>query len=478
VASDLLTPETRNENATTLAAALGLSVDSAAQVLELDVLVTVDRADRIACLIGDEVCGMLSRTVRCASRTPMGTEVACELVIGAADARAFGTHVYLDVAASAAIASCSRASTTACAPIPGIYALLTACYASAATLYHATGGILPFELPEPLVISFSELGIDSAALGQEVDLGHAYLAGAGAIGNGFLWAARYLNFRGRLEIVDDDCVTSGNLNRQMWFGPADVTHPKADRLAAGAQPLVPNLLLVPRRARLQDLPEKSPKPWLRQLIVAVDSRRARRELQNEFPGEVFDASTTDIREVVLHHHLQPTESACMSCIYEPDAEEFSREHHIAEHLGVSVDEVRSERISAAAATRIAERFPNIAPAAIEGTAYDSLFKRLCSEGQLGTTADRRVVAPFAFVSVLAGTLLALELVRRLGEGASARAFNYWRVSPWHSPLGRRRVLRAPQPGCAFCGDPIRRKVTELLWPCPDAPLRLSIDIPD
>lgn len=467
MASDLLTPEARRENATTLAAALGLSVDSAVRVLELDVMVTVDPADRIACLIGNEVCGMLSRTVRCASRTSMGTEVACELVIGAAHARTLGIRVYLDVAESAAIASCTKASTRACASIPGIYALLTACYASAATLYHATGGILPFELPEPLVISFSELGIDSAALGQEVDLGHAYLAGAGAIGNGFLWAARYLNFRGRLEIVDDDCVTSGNLNRQMWFGPDDVTHPKAERLAARAQPLVPNLLLVPRRARLQDLPERSPAPWLRRLIVAVDSRRARRELQNEFPGEVFDASTTDIREVVLHHHLQPTGSACLSCIYEPDAEEYSREHHIAEHLGVSVDEVRSERISATAALRIAKQFPKIVPATIEGTAYDSLFKRLCSEGQLGTTADKRVVAPFAFVSVLAGTLLALELIRRLGGGASARAFNYWRVSPWHPSLGRRQVLRARQPGCTFCGDPIRRKVNELLWSCPD-----------
>ena len=30
----------------------------------------------------------------------------------------------------------------------------------------------------------------------------------------------------------------------------------------------------------------------------MDSRRARRELQNELPAEVFDASTTDIREVV------------------------------------------------------------------------------------------------------------------------------------------------------------------------------------
>jgi hypothetical protein len=463
VAADLLTPEARTENATTLAAALGLPVDSAAKVLELDVLVTVDSADPIACLIGGEVCGMLSRTVRRASQTRMSNSIACELVIGAADARTSGTRVYLDVATSAAIASRTRTSTAACAAIPGIYGLLTACYASAATLYHATGGVLPFELPEPLVISFPEFGIDPAALGTAVDLGHAYLAGAGAIGNGLLWAARYLNLHGRLEIVDDDCVTSGNLNRQMWFGPDDVTHPKADCLAARAQPLVPNLLLTPRRARLQDLPEKSPDPWLRRLIVAVDSRRARRQLQNEFPGEVFDASTTDIREVVLHHHVQPTDNACMSCIYEPDVEEFTREHHIAEHLGVSVDEVRSERISAASAARIAMRFPSTATASIEGMAYDSLFKRLCSESQLGTTTDKRVVAPFAFVSVLAGTLLALELVRRLGGGASSRTFNYWRVSPWHPPLGRRRVVRARQPGCAFCGDPTRRKVNELLW---------------
>src|ERR1700693_359751 len=123
VAADLLTSDARKENATTLAAALGLSVDSAAQILELDVLVTADPTDQIACLIGDEVCRMLSRTVRRASRTTTGTEIACELVVGAADARTLGTRVYLDVVASAAIASCKRAPTAACAPVPGIYGL-------------------------------------------------------------------------------------------------------------------------------------------------------------------------------------------------------------------------------------------------------------------------------------------------------------------------------------------------------------------
>ncbi|MDA9393088.1 hypothetical protein WN73_21460 [Bradyrhizobium sp. CCBAU 45394] len=31
--------------------------------------------------------------------------------------------------------------------------------------------------------------------------------------------------------------------------------------------------------------------------------------------------------------------ACLSCIYEAEQEEFTREHHIAEHLGAPVEEV-------------------------------------------------------------------------------------------------------------------------------------------
>lgn len=218
---------------------------------------------------------------------------------------------------------------------------------------------------------------------------------------------------------------SGNLNRQIWFETDDIGRHKADRLVARAQPFFPHLVLDARRSRLQAVAEKSEAPWLKTLIVTVDSRRARRALQNECPGEVFDASTTDIREVVLHYHKQPTSAACLSCIYEPDAEETSREQHIAEHLGVSLAEVRSERISAASARIIAARFPRLSQEEIERTAYDTLFKRLCGEGALTTLEGQRLVGPFAFVSVLAGTLLAIEVVRRRALGSHVLTDNYW-----------------------------------------------------
>jgi hypothetical protein len=260
-------------------------------------------------------------------------------------------------------------------------------------------------------------------------LDHAYLVGGGAIGNGVLWAiGKY----------------------------------KVDRLAARAQPFFPRLTLVPRRLRLQDLEEKDDGPWLKTLIVAVDSRRARRALQNEFPGEVFDASTTDIREIVLHHNVQPTDSACLSCIYESDEQELSREQHIADHLGVSIAAVRTERISEGAAEAIVLRFPQLVAAELVGTAYDTLFKRLCAESALQTPEGKRVVAPFAFVSVLAGTMLALELVRRRVGGLSSD-YNYWRLSPWHPPFARRRILRPRQPHCVSCANAVLRRINESIW---------------
>lgn len=463
MSSDFLTPEARRENAAALASILGLSLGDAAEALDLVILITADPANAPAWQIAREVSTLLSRTVQHVSEALVEGRVAAELVIGSAIPRTTGTKVYVDVCKDHALISRNISAASACAPIPSILGLLTACYASAATLYHALGGTLPFDLPDPFVIPFDQLGIDLESLDQPIELGNTYMAGAGAIGNGFLWAARHLDLRGQLNIADDDHVSSGNLNRQIWFGTDDIGFPKVDRLSSRAQALLPRLTLVPRQCRLQDLPEKSDGPWLRRLIVAVDSRRARRQLQNEFPGEVFDASTTDIREVVLHHHIQPEAHACLSCIYEPDDDELSREHHIAEHLGVSVDDVRSERISKSVAVIIADRFTGLVAANLVGTAYDTLFKRLCAESQLTTSTGRTVIAPFAFVSVLAGTLLALELVRRLGTGDAARNFNYWRLSPWHPPIGRRRVLRPKQPGCVFCGNTLLSKVNESIW---------------
>lgn len=459
-----LTTGAQRQNAATLAAALGLAEAKAAELLDLTVLVTAEPTDPTALALASDVVELLGRTVREVTLEVPTSFVSAELVIGAASGRTGAKQVFLQVGAhGATMYQDQPASAMPCAPKHRLLCAWIACYACAVMLNRAIDADLPFNLPSPFKLPFAVLGLDLEALDQTVDIGHAYLAGAGAIGNGLLWAGRHLDLRGCLEIVDDDEADSGNLNRQIWFHDPDIGASKAERLAYHAQPFFPHLTLIPRPSRLQALQERSAGPWLPRLIVAVDSRRARRALQNEFPGEVFDASTTDIREVVVHYHRQPTDSACLSCIYAPDPVEFSRETHISEHLGVSVEEVRSERVTAAAAARIHVRFPHLEVGRLVGLAYDSLFRSLCGEGSLKAATQREQTAPFAFVSCLAGVLLALELVRRLGRQGSEGDFNYWRISAWHPPLARRRRLRARQPDCVFCSNTTLRAVNASLW---------------
>jgi molybdopterin/thiamine biosynthesis adenylyltransferase len=460
---DNLTREARLENALMLASVLSLKTEAADKALQFEVCVTAEVADATAMAIAYEFVTILRRTIRDVHLNTLCKSAVMEVVIGRAAPQSPLPKLFLGMTSEEAVIG-EAPTPWVFQGEPGVIAVLTACYLSAAVIRKVLGTEFPYGGELPMRVSFGALGIDFSDLGREIEVGELYLAGAGAIGNGLLWALRHLKLRGRLIIVDDDTVSSGNLNRQIWFTQEDIRKPKAEQLAMKAQSFMPALKLVPRRYRLQDLPERSEEPWLKRLIVGVDSRRARREIQKEFPGEVFDASTTDIREIVVHYHKQPTGTACLSCIYESDDEEISREAHIAEHLGVSTEEVRTERITEAAADKIFARYPKLDRAGLVGFAYDSLFKRLCGEGELKSLEGRRVVAPFAFVSILAGTLLALEIVRRLGDGDHKRAFNYWRISPWYGPILRRQILRPKQPGCEFCSHETLARINRMLWP--------------
>jgi len=445
-----------------LASVLGVQAQEADEALQFDVALTCAADDSTAQVIARELTAILGRTVRSVKLNATIETAAVEVVVGNSNPRSALQTLFVGVEQERAVIGGDPLSAP-CADVAPIFTVLIACYASAAVLHRVFGDRLPFSVPAVLIIPFAEFGLDARDLRAPIDVGRTHLAGAGAIGNGFLWAARHLDLRGELLIADDDTVSAGNLNRQMWFSADDVGKSKAERLALRAQPSFTNLKLNPQPQRLQDLPERSDGPWLKRLLVAVDSRRARRKLQNEFPGEVFDASTTDIREVVVHYHKQPAANACLSCIYEPDEQEMTREAHIAEHLGVSVDEVRKERVSPESAAVISARFQQLDERSIVGVAYDTLFKQLCGAQELRSLEGRRVVAPFAFASVLAGTLLALELVRRLGEDRSQTPDNYWRVSPWHPPLSRRRIRRPKEPHCEFCGDRLLAGVNRQLW---------------
>ena len=447
-----------------LAQLVGQSEEHAGELLDACVGITVNPEDVVAGVLAQEVHQLLTRTLTAVlvNAPSLENAVSVEVVIGSAEPRhdAKRVHVSIDGRRVTVSAARHRHRPESVAPV---VLLLASCYVCAAAVKSLLGEMLPFQTPETLVVDIDRLlGADVSLIDQEIDFGEAFLAGAGAIGNGFVLGLSKLSLRGTLHVVDDDVVSDGNLQRCILFSDADVDQPKADVLKRAAESLMPQVEFVPHTVRLQDVPQKKAGAWLRRLVVAVDSPRARRELQAEIPREVFDASTTGAEEIVLHSHLQPTAGACLACVYRHSPQEDARERHIAESLGVTVADVRELRVSPRCARAICNRYSYLRPQDIEDAAYDTLFKALCSTSRLITPEGRQVLAPFAFVSVLAGAMLALEFVRRVARG-HAGLYNEWRLSPWNNPVARRRQSLERAPDCEFCGNPILRRLANEIW---------------
>lgn len=454
------------ENARTLAAAAGIGEREAASLLDAAVLITSHKDEPPSLTLSGYLKELLMRTVNTVETSADSLRSPdVEVVVGGARPVTSGKTIRVDIRPERIVVGGSDGTPAKASHVHPVFLLLGACYAAAAAVKAVVGDRLPVPHADPLVIEFDEIIDPAVPLGGAFELGTAYLAGAGAIGNGFLYALRLFDVGGELHVADKDAVDGGNLNRCVWFSESDLEALKAERLVELAQPQFPRLNLVPHPVMLQDVPAaEGGGPWLRRLVVGVDSRRARRSLQEEIPGEVYDASTTDIREVVLHFNGQPTDGlACLGCIYAREGAEMAHEKHVAESLGVTPEEVLEQFVSREAAAKILSRYPGLKADEVEGIAYDTLFRQLCAEAALRTPEGRQVFAPFSFVSVLAGAYLALELVRRVHQNRVESPFNYWRVSPWFTPVTRLRDTRRANPKCDFCSDELKRQVAANLW---------------
>ena len=126
--------------------------------------------------------------------------------------------------------------------------------------------------------------------------------------------------------------------------------------------------------------------------------------------------------------------------------------------------ISNERIDARIARILAAKHTGLDEAALVGKAFDSLFRELCGEQTLLLPTGEQVLAPFAFVSNLAGALLALELARFESGKRFQDGRNYLFLSPWAPPHAHARRTRPRLPNCEFCGRPTAREALETVWP--------------
>jgi hypothetical protein len=138
---------------------------------------------------------------------------------------------------------------------------------------------------------------------------------------------------------------------------------------------------------------------------------------------------------------------------------------VADALGVTLEDIQKEFIDDTIATKLMLSNPDLQDKnGLIGISLFSLFKARCAEDILKTPTGAQMLAPLAFISNLAGVLLALELVLMEHGGRNPADSNYLNLDPWRPPHARVRRTRERNPNCHFCRRPESITVFRMVWP--------------
>ncbi|MFC3689185.1 ThiF family adenylyltransferase [Aquipuribacter hungaricus] len=302
----------------------------------------------------------------------------------------------------------------------------------------------------------SNLPRDAVAYRGEpaVHLDHV-LAGVGAVGSALLqtlWAYQPAAGTVRAADADPQGVDDTNLNRCLPFHRSDLGQPKA-HVAARRLSGHHGLVVEP----LHDVAETLVGPRTN-LVSAVDTPEARAALQDKYPASAVQASTAGLRLEMLR--VDPNHgTACLRCFNPP------HERTPDSEIWAQVAEMDDDAIAAHAAAVGTDphQVRHWGRTGGCGQVGDALLARLRPSD--GGAAQFSV----GFMSVLAGTLLAAQVikdaVRRDGEprdaayavplnGPTARFVTNCLDSA-HAPAGARRYARDKT--CPAC-EGVRRDV--------------------
>ena len=280
------------------------------------------------------------------------------------------------------------------------------------------------------------------------NVGRVFLAGAGAIGNGAIWALNRSGAKGELNVVDPQSLELGNMQRYIMPIRDEVEKSKtslAMKWMSGAR----GLKVLPHDKTWDDFAHSS--DWrFERVLVALDSAEARIAVQASLPKWVANAWTLNSGIGVSRHHFSGN-SACLACVYLPNGVVSSEDALVALALGFQTTPPHPEIMD------IRRRLDLVVPcerAFLEQIAFKKIIpiekllpfenrplRNLYQQGICGGQImgievnghETRAEVPMAFQSAMAGILLAAELVLDIG-GLRDAAFPAITRLDLHRPL--------------------------------------------
>jgi hypothetical protein len=260
---------------------------------------------------------------------------------------------------------------------------------------------------------------------KPVNIGETHLVGAGAIGNGFLWAMARLDCTGTLVVVDGEKIARSNLQRYTMAVAGDEGKYKAGVAAAWLSGT--RLHVIPERLSWEEFMTARRNWSLDRVAVAVDTPATRINVQAALPRHLFN-SWTQLGEVGLSRHEFLGPNACLACLYVPTQPRPNLDQIVLAALRLPPDQLMDVR------RRLELDIPSEpafleAVSALSGVALPLLLpyegrplRELYAEAVCGgavmefvsaETPDRAEV-PMAFQSALAGILLASDVIAHAG----------------------------------------------------------------
>jgi hypothetical protein len=210
--------------------------------------------------------------------------------------------------------------------------------------------------------------------------------------------------------------------------------------------------------------ERDPRFRVENLISAPDRRDTRRRFQAKLPRRLWDASTGP-NQVVLHRNEYDKNFACLACVYPETPDENAHLRHVADTLNLSVERILSgESITNSDAIAIEAKYPELPARDVVGKEFDTVFRQLCSAGEIKAGPSERVLAPLSFVSAMAGVFLYFEVIKSLHPEVFGpyQRYNYAYLDPFANPNPSFRQLRKSRADCV-CRDARFRKIFANVW---------------
>ena len=310
----------------------------------------------------------------------------------------------------------------------------------------------------------AKVGADTGPRLTARHLGPIHLVGAGAIGNGFLWAMRQARGSGKIHVIDPDAVDATNLQRYVMTVAKDEGAQKAKLADAWLKEHAANGFRVMAHPVSWEGFLDGLADWTLPCVVsAVDSAEARITIQASLPERIFNGWTQAGEAGVSRHHFLGRQ-ACLACLYIPRQQQPHRDQLVLRALKLPEDEVTLKdvrrRLQQGTPTErafldVISQHSGVSVDCLlpyEGTSLEAMYTQaICSGAVLalhGADNASRAEVPMAFQSALAGILLAADLVLEREPWPTVTQIDLLRPFP-RDPSHNR--LKQASPVC-LCAD--------------------------